>query len=144
MREPWPDCQRDPGINGLLIYDANCRLCVAVKAEFDRAGIGEAGAGLRMIPYESQEAMLALGEHYRPGPPPMAYLVSPTGSVSQGLEAFLPFVSGLPGGRVIRWLLRRAPARALAERIYRVLARHRYRLFGAVRPSVRPSPPPSY
>lgn len=97
-----------------------------------------------MIPYESQEAKIALGEHYRPGPPSMAYLVSPTGTVSQGLEAFLPFVSGLPGGRVIRWLLRWAPTRALAERGYRVLARHRYRLFGAVRPSVRSTHPPSY
>lgn len=144
MREPLPDCQREPRPTSLLIYDANCRLCVAVKAELDRAGIGEAGAGLRMIPYESQDAMRALGEHYRPGPPPMAYLVSPTGSVSQGLEAFLPFVSALPGGRVIRWMLRWAPVRALAEWGYRLIARHRYRLFGAVGPAVRSSHPPSY
>ena len=132
MREPWPDCQRDPGINGLLIYDANCRLCVAVKAEFDRAGINKAGAGLRMIPYESREAAAALGERYRPGPPSMAYFVSSTGTVVQGLEAFLPFVSAFPGGRVIRWMLRWTPARALAEWGYRLIARYRYRLFGSV------------
>lgn len=137
MREPLPDCQSDSRVTGLLIYDANCRLCVAVKAGFDRAGIGEAGTGVRMIPYESREAVAALGELYRPGPPSMAYLVSPTGMVSQGLEAFLPLVLGLPGGRVIRRLLRWAPAKALAEWGYRLMARHRYRLFGSVDSTAR-------
>jgi predicted DCC family thiol-disulfide oxidoreductase YuxK len=137
MRELLPACPLDPHQPSLLIYDGNCRLCVAAKEGLDRAGMGEAGSGVRMIPYESEEAVSALGERYRPGPPSMAYLVSPAGAVSQGVEAFLPLVSGLPGGRVIRWMLRWSYVRALTERAYGVIARHRYRLFGAVKPSVR-------
>ena len=90
-----------------------------------------------MIPYESQEAVEALGTQYRPGPPSMAYLISPSGVVSQGVEAFLPLVSGLPGGKVARWVLRWSVTRALAEWAYRWIARHRYRLFGSVKPPAR-------
>jgi predicted DCC family thiol-disulfide oxidoreductase YuxK len=132
MREPLSACQLDPQQSGLLIYDGNCRLCVAAKEGLDRAGVGE--AGVRMIPYESQEAMTALGERYRPGPPSMAYLISPAGGVSQGIDAFLPLMHGLPGGKFVRWILKGPIARSLAERAYRWIARHRYRLFGAVTP----------
>ena len=89
-----------------------------------------------MIPYESHEAMTVLGEQYRPGTPSMAYLVSPTGTVSQGLEAFLPLMHGLPGGKFVRWMLKGPITRNCAERAYRVIARHRYRLLGSVPPSV--------
>jgi predicted DCC family thiol-disulfide oxidoreductase YuxK len=87
-----------------------------------------------MIPYESQEAASALGEQYRPGPPSMAYFISPTGGVSQGVDAFLPLIHGLPGGKCAWWILKWSITRRLAERVYRWIARHRYRLFGAVIP----------
>lgn len=90
-----------------------------------------------MIPYESQEAMTALGERYQPGPPSMAYLISPAGGVSQGIDAFLPLMHGLPGGKFVRWMLKGPITRSLAERVYRLIARHRYRLFGAIKSSVR-------
>jgi len=90
-----------------------------------------------MIPYESQEAASALGEQYRPGPPSMAYLISPAGGVSQGIDAFLPLMHGLPGGKFVRWMLKWPITRSLAERAYRWIARHRYRLFGAVTPHTR-------
>ena len=132
MQEPLPACPIDFRQPSLLIYDANCRLCVAAKAGLDRAGTGENGSAVRMIPYESREAMIALGEGYQPGPPAMAYLVSPAGTVSQGLDAFLPFVSGLPGGRILLWVLRWTPTRVVADWGYRLLARYRYQLFGSV------------
>lgn len=87
-----------------------------------------------MIPYETQEAASALGAQYRPGPPSMAYLISPAGRVRQGVDAFLPLIHGLPGGTFLRWVLKWSLMRRLAERIYRWIARHRYRLFGAVNP----------
>lgn len=137
MRKPLPDCPIDPRLPCLLIYDANCRLCVGAKSVLERAGISENGSAVRMIPYESREAMTALGERYRPGPPSMAYLVSPTGSVSQGVDAFLPFVSVLPGGRGLQWLLRWGPMRTLAGWGYGLIARHRYRLFGSIDSTAR-------
>ncbi|TKB82342.1 MAG: DUF393 domain-containing protein [Nitrospira sp.] len=134
MGKPLPACQFDPQQPCLLIYDANCRLCVAAKEGLDRAGMGEAGSGVRMIPYESEEAVRVLGERYRPGPPSMAYLISPAGGVSQGVDAFLPLIHGLPGGKFVRWMLKWSITRSLAEGVYRWIARHRYRLFGAVTP----------
>lgn len=115
----------------LLIYDGRCRLCVAAKNGLDRAGVG---TGVRFVPYESEDAVRALGADYRPGPPTMAYLVSPCGTIAKGLDAFLPLVPGLPGGRALAGLLRWGPARSLAECGYRWIARHRYRLFGTVVP----------
>ncbi|MEK6633584.1 MAG: DUF393 domain-containing protein [Nitrospirota bacterium] len=134
MGAPLPVSQFDPQQPCLLIYDGNCRLCVATKERLDRAGMGLPGSGVRMIPYESQEAVRALGEQYRPGPPSMAYLISPAGGVSQGVAAFLPLIHGLPGGKFVRWMLQWSITRRLAERAYRWIARHRYRLFGTVTP----------
>jgi predicted DCC family thiol-disulfide oxidoreductase YuxK len=117
-----------------LVYDAECRLCVFVKSKFDRAGIGQAGTNVRFLEYQSEEAMTALGYNYRPGRPEMAFLIRPSGEVLQGLEAFLPFVPNLPGGRLLLRVLRFPFAKQLAERGYRTIARHRYRWFGEVKP----------
>lgn len=125
-------CPLDSHHPSLLIYDGQCRLCVTAKQGLERAGLGAAGSGLRMIPYESAEAAAVLGDRYRPGPPAMALLVHPSGLVSQGIEAFLPLIPGIPGGRAVGWMLRWTVVRVLAERVYRWMARHRYRLFGAV------------
>ncbi len=137
MGQQLPACQLAPQQPCLLIYDANCRFCVAAKERLGRSGMGLPGSGVRMIPYESQEAASALGEQYRPGPPSMAYLISPAGGVSQGIDAFLPLMHGLPGGKFVRWMLKWPITRSLAERAYRWIARHRYRLFGAVTPHTR-------
>lgn len=137
MGKHLPACQLDPQQPCLLIYDANCRFCVAAKERLGRSGMGLPGSGVRMIPYESQEAASALGEQYRPGPPSMAYLISPAGGVSQGIDAFLPLMHGLPGGKFVRYMLKWPITRSLAERAYRWIARHRYRLFGAVTPHTR-------
>lgn len=134
MTDPVPSCYLDPRHPSVLIYDGACRLCVTVKQRLDGAGLGASGAGLRMVPYESEEAAKVLGDLYRPGPPAMALLVHPSGQVLQGLEAFLPLAPGIPGGRAVRWMLRRAFVWALAERVYRWMARHRYWIFGSVKP----------
>lgn len=133
MIDPVHFCPLDPHHPSVLIYDGRCRLCIAAKHGLGRAGLGAAGSGLRMVPYESEEAAKVMGSRYRPGPPAMALLVHPSGQVLQGLEAFLPLAPGIPGGRAVRWMLRRAFVRAVAERVYRWVARHRYRIFGAVK-----------
>ena len=123
-----------PGQACLLIYDGQCQLCVAAKQKLEQAGVGRAGSNVRFISYQSDEARQALGSTYRPGRPDMAFLVKPSGGICQGLEAFLPFVPSLPGGRVVLWFLRAPQVKRLAEWGYQLLARHRYRLFGEVQP----------
>jgi len=58
--------------------------------------------------------------------------VEPDGTISRGLDAFLPLVPGLPGGRVLHAILRVSLVRPLAYFAYRLVARYRYCWFGSV------------
>jgi len=112
-----------------LIYDGECRLCVTAKAGLERLG-GE--PTVRFIPYQSEEAACHLGADYRPGRPDVAFLVERDGRISRGLDAFLPLLPGLRGGRFWLALLKVPLARPLALLVYRIVARYRYQLFGPV------------
>ncbi len=114
----------------LLIYDQECRLCVAAKQTFETAGIGRGESDVRFLPYQSEEVQRILGVNYRAGRPDAAFLILPSGEVLQGLDAFLPLVHNFPGGKLLLWGLRFPPAKRLAEWSYRTVARHRYRWFG--------------
>lgn len=114
----------------LLIYDGECQLCVSTKHKLERAGVGQVGSDIRFLPYQSDEAKQVLGENYRPGRPDVAFLVRSSGEVCRGLDAFLPLLPRLPGGRWLLWCLRIPVIRGLAVWGYRVVARHRYHLFG--------------
>jgi len=117
----------------VLIYDGECRLCVATKEWVEQVGGGAVGEEVRFLPYQSEEAMKALGDVYRPGRPDMAFLIHSSGKVLQGLEAFQVVASHLPGRKLWLWGLRFPPTKRLAEWAYRNIARHRYRWFGSVK-----------
>ncbi|MBD0315622.1 MAG: DUF393 domain-containing protein [Nitrospiraceae bacterium] len=126
-----PDIRKPPPSETcLLVYDGQCRLCVGVKRRLERAGLSQPGSGLRFAPYDSHEARQALGNRYRPGRPDVAFFISQTGQVRQGLDAFMPLLPQLPGGRAFHWLLGFGLVRTAAEWAYHVVARHRYRIFG--------------
>lgn len=112
-----------------LIYDDQCRLCVTAKEGLERVG---EGTEVRFVPYQSEEAARRLGADYKPGRPDAAFLVEGDGTISRGLDAFLPLVPGLRGGRVLHAILKAPLIRPLAELAYRLIARHRYKLFGSV------------
>lgn len=113
-----------------LIYDGNCRLCVSTKHKLEQAGVGLVGSDVQFLPYQSDEARLLLGERYRHGRPDMAFLVHPSGDISSGLDAFVPFIPNMRGGRFLSWILKFTAVKSLAVWCYRLIARHRYRLFG--------------
>jgi predicted DCC family thiol-disulfide oxidoreductase YuxK len=112
-----------------LIYDDQCRLCVTAKEGLERVG---EGTEVRFVPYQSEEAARRLGADYKPGRPDAAFLVEGNGAISRGLDAFLPLVPGLRGGRVLHAILKATLVRPLAALAYRFVARHRYKLFGSV------------
>ena len=85
-----------------------------------------------MIPYESDEARQVLGSRHQGGRPEAAFLVSRDGRIASGLDAFLPLLPGIRGGRLIAMLFAIPLVKPLAYRIYALVARHRYRLFGEV------------
>jgi predicted DCC family thiol-disulfide oxidoreductase YuxK len=123
----------------VLIYDGECRLCVTAKQGLERYG---ADPSVRFVPYQSEEAAARLGTVHRPGRPDAAFLVGPDGTIRRGLEAFLPLLPGLPGGRLLLALWRVPLLRPLAHLAYRIIARYRYALFGQVKKedgSVRPA-----
>jgi predicted DCC family thiol-disulfide oxidoreductase YuxK len=115
-----------------LIYDGQCRLCVTAKEGLERLGPDPPHSDIRFVPYQSEEAVCRLGSEYKPGRPDVAFLVEPDGTISRGLDAFLPLVPGLPGGRVLHAILRVPLIRPLAYLAYRLVARYRYRWFGSV------------
>ncbi len=129
MTDRFPD--RRPQTS-LLIYDAQCRLCVTAKEGLERLEAGTAACDIRMIAYQSEEARQALGAQYRIGRPDAAYLVDSDGKVAKGLDAFIPLLPGLRGGRFLTRLFGIPGVKHLGNILYRLVARYRYRLFGAV------------
>jgi|SRR5581483_8957409 len=119
----------------ILIYDGECRLCVTAKDRLEQAG---GRAGLRFLPYQSEEAAACLAGEYKPGRPDVAFLIDGNGRISRGLDAFLPLLPGLRGGRLGLMLLKLPGFRPLALWLYRLVARYRYRIFGQVRSETRP------
>ena len=113
----------------ILIYDADCRLCVSAKERLERVG---AEQDIRFVAYQSDEAASRLGNQYKPGRPAVAYLVDHEGHVQAGLEAFLALLPGLPAGRFWTGLARLPLVRPLAFLAYRLIARYRYHWFGVV------------
>lgn len=118
----------------LLIYDGNCRMCMVAKESLEQKNVGAPVQDIRMIPYQSPEAQNALGSKYRPGYPDVAFLVQPDGTIAEGLDAFLPLLPGLKGGRVLKAIFQLPLAKPLGYLLYRIIARYRYQLFGAIRP----------
>nr|MBI3613743.1 DUF393 domain-containing protein [Nitrospirota bacterium] len=112
-----------------LIYDGDCRLCVTARKGLERAGLD---ARVRYLPYQSEEAARCLAGAYQPGRPDVAFLVEQDGRISRGLDAFLPLLPGLRGGRFLLALLRIPLMRPLAHFAYRLIARYRYHLFGRI------------
>ncbi len=114
----------------LLVYDGECRLCVSTKQKLEKLGVGQGESDVRFLAYQSEAAKRILGPDYRSGRPDIAFLIQPSGEVLQGLEAFLPLVHYIRGGKLLLWWLRFFSAKRLAEWGYRRIARHRYRWFG--------------
>jgi predicted DCC family thiol-disulfide oxidoreductase YuxK len=116
-----------------LIYDADCRFCVAAKNGIENAAGHDRPVQVRFLPYQSEEAARRLGDRYLPGRPEAAFLVGKDGNVQKGLDAFLPLLPGLKGGKVLQRLIRIFWLKPLAYLLYRLIARYRYQLFGSVR-----------
>jgi predicted DCC family thiol-disulfide oxidoreductase YuxK len=113
----------------LLIYDGRCRMCVTAKRGLER--LRSDGDDLRMIPYQSEEAREVLGARYHGDRPEAAFLV--TGErVATGLDAFLPLLPGLRGGRLLAKVFAFPFVKPFGYWIYGLVARYRYKLFGEV------------
>jgi predicted DCC family thiol-disulfide oxidoreductase YuxK len=107
-------------------------MCVTAKGGLERMS-GE-GQALRMIPYQSEEAQRLLGSRYHTGRPEAAFLVRVDGQIASGLDAFLPLLPGLKGGRLLASIFALPLMKPLGYWTYRLIAKYRYQVFGEVSP----------
>jgi predicted DCC family thiol-disulfide oxidoreductase YuxK len=73
-----------------------------------------------------------LGSEYRPGRPEVAYLVAHDGEIRRGLDAILPLLARITGGRWLAVFLGMPVIKPVGFWLYRFVAHNRYRWFGAV------------
>lgn len=112
-----------------LIYDADCRLCVASKEwveRWDRRG------RIRFLPFQTAEAKERVSDLAGMACMDAMRLVDAEGRVASGVDAFRRMLPHLPLGSLIALLFYLPGFPSLARRIYRHIAENRYRWFGAV------------
>jgi predicted DCC family thiol-disulfide oxidoreductase YuxK len=116
----------DAGCSYTVVYDGGCKVCgrmVKVLASWDR------GRELEIIPSQTPSAQARF-----PWIPPRAYAESmqviraSDGKTWQGAAALEELLKVLPKGRSISWLFKIPFARPVAEKLYRLFARNRYRI----------------
>jgi predicted DCC family thiol-disulfide oxidoreductase YuxK len=108
-----------------LVYDGTCRICnplADLVRRWDAPGL------VYVIPYQTAGL-----EARFPWIPREAYaraiqLVGPGGRTWQGATAIEQLLSVLPRGRWIAWIFHIPLVRVIADKVYRWVARNRYRM----------------
>lgn len=108
-----------------LVYDGLCRICnplANLVRRWDRR------RHIEVVPSQATGVMARF-----PWIPPHAFaqalqLVGPGGRTWQGAAAVEQLLTVLPRGRWIAWIFHVPFVRALADRVYRWVARNRYRM----------------
>jgi predicted DCC family thiol-disulfide oxidoreductase YuxK len=122
--------QPDQPSNGLgrpytLVFDGACRMCTRLS------GVLRRWDSRRQIEVTASQSPGVMARF--PWIPARAYteaiqLVGPGGETWQGAEAVEQLLGVLPRGRWIAWIFDVPFVRAIADRVYRWVARNRYRL----------------
>lgn len=111
----------------ILIYDAECRLCLSSKKwieKWDRRG------RIEFLPFQTEEAKSLVPNLAAMTCMDAMRLVDRDGTVSPGVDAFRKLLRYLPLGAPISALFYLPGFSWLAGRAYRSIAANRYRWFG--------------
>lgn len=108
-----------------LVYDGRCRICNPLA---DVVRTWDTRRRIEVVPSQSPGLMARF-----PWIPREAYgkaiqLVGPGGATYQGAAAVEHLLGILPRGRLVAWIFHIPGIRVLADRIYRWVARNRYRM----------------
>lgn len=119
-----------PGGGGLgkpytLVYDGQCRMCTRLATVLRK---WDGRRAIEVLPSQAAGVMARF-----PWIPAEAYaqaiqLVGPGGQTWQGAAAIERLLTILPRGRWIAWIFHIPFVRTLADRVYRWVARNRYRM----------------
>jgi predicted DCC family thiol-disulfide oxidoreductase YuxK len=116
-----------PGL--LLIYDGQCRFCVAGASRL--AAMARRGTIQRIDLHD--RAALARRPQAPQNPDASALLlVAPDGHVAAGAEAIALALGTRAGWRLVTWIYWLPVVRQVTDAMYRLVARNRYRIMGRV------------
>lgn len=111
----------------LLLYDAECNLCLGTVEKLGRL---RTKAELVMVPLQAASArQLPAGARMEDLLAEL-HLIDGQGRVYRGAEAVFRIVRTIPALAWVAPLYRVPGLGRLADAVYRLIARHRYRLFG--------------
>lgn len=125
----------DPG-STIVVFDGVCHLCngwVQFLLRFDTRGV------YRFASMQSETGHKLLKDHGLNPDDPSSFLLLREGHARTDSDAILDVLTGLGGPWRMFGVLRLVP-RALRNRIYRFIARNRYRLFGKREFCMMPTP----
>jgi predicted DCC family thiol-disulfide oxidoreductase YuxK len=112
-----------------VFYDANCRLCVRSRRTLERL---RPRAALVFVNVQDDAAMRTFPAVDREASLGQMFVLNPRGNLAGGYDGFLSLVPTIPILRPLRQILRWRPVRFVGWKLYRFVARNRYRLGGAV------------
>lgn len=121
------DLKPPPRPHHVLIYDAECRLCVASKkwvARWDRR------RRIAFLPFQTAEAKERVPDLAGMACMDAMRFIDAEGKVTSGVEAFRKMLPLLPFGRFFSLLFYLPGVPRLAAKIYHHVAENRYRWFG--------------
>lgn len=94
-----------------VLYDGNCRMCGRI------AGVLRDWGGEMLVVTPSADPDME-----------SLQLIAPDGEIREGAAATEHLLTILPRGRIIAWIFHVPFVRGIADRLYRWIARNRYRL----------------
>ena len=112
-----------------VFYDARCRLCARSRRTIERLG---PSADLVFVDVQDPVAMDRFPMVDRQAGLRQMFVLDPAGNLAGGYDGFVSLVPALRWLRPLRHVLRWRPIRAAGARVYRWVARNRYRLGGRV------------
>jgi predicted DCC family thiol-disulfide oxidoreductase YuxK len=112
-----------------LLYDGSCRFCTAGSQRLLR--LARPGV-IRRISNKDDAAMARLPDAAKAGISSALQLVSPDGEVSSGAEAVNRVLATRPLWRLITWIYWLPGIKQLNDWLYKLVARHRYKIMGRV------------
>jgi predicted DCC family thiol-disulfide oxidoreductase YuxK len=112
-----------------VFYDANCRICARSRRAIERL---KPSAELAFVDVRDPAAMAPFPMVDRQAGLRQMFVLDPVGRLAGGYDGFVSLVPALRLLRPLRHVLGWRPVRAVGRRVYRWVARNRYRLGGAV------------
>jgi predicted DCC family thiol-disulfide oxidoreductase YuxK len=113
----------------IIFYDGRCRFCTNSRQTVGRL---PSRADLRFIDINDAHLMPQYPMIDPRAAQGQMFVLAPDGTLSGGFDAIVSLLPALSGLRRLRPLLSLEPVRKVGRRLYRWVARNRYRLGGAV------------